>query len=567
MMIFQQTMDTFQVGKYNWLGQRLLTLARYTEIAALYDHAHAAQQPNEQLIVELEPETTQDLSSVSGDYLTYLNAIALLRTTATPAQVIEYMQLNCDLEQDAHSLLLVCQCLLYRGDCTAIVDLCSHAFNKLLDLNAHKAEIANEAAKHSLTDEPKLWHLFGVSLERTRKLNEARVAFEVSALLAARHIKEEHDEHHDDNVALSAQEFDAPHVGKFELLAGRFDMRALVRMLEPHHIDAHRQVPLGSVLQSIQSLLISYNGNESYSMATDVLNSLNNHAITSGNPSSSYNRLALQCRGILSDETDTTQMLDLNSCLEYLLVRAFVCLNKDVHLNHTQFEHFYESTQTDETDEQQKQMQRSIFEHVDKVIACMRTSDPSCSSSSASLWSNLAACYLLKRQFISCLACLTKAQQIDPLDWRVCYNTALVCLHVGQITQALANLNACITLHRRQSRDASPPAIIKSLLAICYDELGETEAARRTHIEATRAGPPLWSLVNYLTFLHANRNDNDDVNSLMTKLCTNVEQNWLQRAPGDSQWSRYLLRVVSRIDASQAATNSTWRPLAWAKED
>lgn len=66
---------------------------------------------------------------------------------------------------------------------------------------------------------------------------------------------------------------------------------------------------------------------------------------------------------------------------------------------------------------------------------------------SAQLWNNIAMCFFGKGKYVATIACLKKAQYLDPFEWIIAYNLGIAHLSTQQYASAFHYLNATISLN------------------------------------------------------------------------------------------------------------------------
>lgn len=456
--------------------------------------------------------------------------------------------------------------------------------------------------KNKLINEPRLWFIFGICLEYQQQYKSAHFAFEVAAKLATNHRLDTSAERQDranligGQVPVAMSYYYAPHTCYAErCVNNKADYRGAIQLLS----QIARQLPPNFTVHPLMALILSSqpNANESnFSKAIEIISSLEIHSASNRNPSLIYNQLALKCARKLGDlyqpqlsslKDHIPEIGDLNrSCLGYLLARSYIILNSLVQ-NCDKNSHLFKYLESDRqvSDSGSVAANNLLNETVDRLAFALRNSNPSCWSSAA-LWNNLGLCYLSRKRFIASLSCLLKALQLNPLDWRINYNMALACVHVNLFSRAILCLLAARNLYtKKQSRqlllqtncENRMNPLITSLLAVCYDCLGEEDEARRLHIEVTRAleatsaiaNPvPVMSILNYLIFLDKERTRTEDqeCSKVILHLLDQLEQRWLQRDQHDPQFNLHLLDVASRVgERAVGQSRRGCKTYAWTK--
>lgn len=66
---------------------------------------------------------------------------------------------------------------------------------------------------------------------------------------------------------------------------------------------------------------------------------------------------------------------------------------------------------------------------------------------SAQLWNNIAMCFFGKGKYVATIACLKKAQYLDPFEWIIAFNLGIAHLSTQQYASAFHYFNAAISLN------------------------------------------------------------------------------------------------------------------------
>ena len=150
---------------------------------------------------------------------------------------------------------------------------------------------------------------------------------------------------------------------------------------------------------------------------------------------------------------------------------------------------------------------------------------------SAQLWSNIGMCFAGKGKHVAAVACLKRAQYLDPFQWGTAYNLGLVHLRAGCHASAFIYLNAAANMSPRHGETLL-------YLAIALARLGDEGNARAAYAKAEqlcsgdRALPPV-----ALARLH--------LNYAITLY------NWGDAAGARAQWGR--LQAVPTVRGARAA--------------
>lgn len=638
--------NKFRLNQYNWLGQKLLGQHRYSDILKLSQYSRRARSELPAELDLLGPHSqVADMSHLS-DHLSYLSGLALMKTQSGQGldELIMSLQ-RLNFQKSNQYFLLLCQCLLYLGNHDSIVALCKQLFNKQIDAvslagsqldafgtedNQERDDDDRQATKSSnytqsdwslqwlseeslefkkvfevingnrLINEPKLWFIFGLSLEFQLQFKDADLAYRVASKLALGAQKAPGD-NNDDNPLVGSN-FHLPHSRYAEFLVRqKGDFKSAIQVLAQatqgsSPTSSPPSSPADYTLGPQLALLMSQAGPNMAAKSSDILAALDAHSISSRNPSFAYNQLALKCKlKLLAAEPNNNgePLLSLHQAvnrignetrcnLDYNLVRVHVTINSLLLVGHQAEVSIFKCPN-------QAKMASSSSPTVDRLIEELRGCDSSCWSSSSGLWNNLGVCYLIRRRYVASLTCFMKAHQMSPLDWRINYNLALAYQHVGLAHRALV----CLLAARSFSRDCNRPAwelsealkrkrwatlrattvtstttttgdhnaCVSTLLAACLGELRLGQEARRVYAEmaakaktSSQAMSSL-ALVNYLLLLsfrlnclaHSNSKDAELDLKLIGRLLDQLEQMWLQRDQNDAQFPAELLEVAQSV--------------------
>jgi len=595
----------FRLNRYNWFCQKLLVQHRHDEI------------------IELKRDLEMRYGHPVSEHMKYANGIAQMRTSASLDEVLVSLQ-SLNFDKNNKYLLLLCQCLLYLGNYDSVVALCKQVISKEIKLLEYECQLEETRDELSVTcdepgsthfnldsinqesngyqrvlqeirgnlliNEPKLWLIFGLCLEYQRLLKDAHSAYKVASNLSLAPGLEPKlgvDGRGNSNKLVDLKNYHTPHsIYADFVIRNRGDLKSALHTL----IQAYPLYPQNYSLNPFLALLLSVqpsSNRANFAKATEIMSSLEFHSVSKMNPSSHYNQLALLCNRKPHDSAPMGKNENLSAGLEaradlsYLLVKGYIMLNRIDQESNDERSSLRQNSNFNQSCEHNS----SLPNQIDKVIELMRNSDPSCWES-ASLWNNLGLCHLLKRKFIASLSCLSKAYDIDPLDWRVNYNISVACCHVGLFARSFVHLTAAKKLYSTrasmtsdvQARELCFHPSIVHLLAVCYQKLGHIDEARRSFISLTQVDDrdlscaPIPSIVNYLIFLHSNRDPDDEQKSkIELHLLDQLEHCWLQRNKNDSQFSAHLLELANSIsdDLYRGAAHSTLikKQYAWNKSD
>lgn len=495
-------------------------------------------------------------------------------------------------------------------------------------------KIFENVNKNRLINDPRLWFTFATSLELQFQLKDADLAYRVASKLASGQARQllsaskatayEEDQSAEflgfnsntgynyecsspmiNSVDISG--YHMPHIKYAEFCVRyRDDYKTAIQVLNQAIVV--QQTVINYHLNPVLALTLCAQRNSNsnhFAKANEILSALDNHSVSTRNPSSVYNQIALKCKQKLYyidtslvpdvmpyemnilDGTSDEKRLDLN----YALIKSYVLINDIVH-NSSHDPMLYKSQMSALTTNlpiNRVNISKQLIAQIDKTIEAMRNCDPSCWLSH-SLWNNLGVCYLMKRRYIASLTCLIKAHRLNPLDWRINYNLSLAFMHVDLTARALNHSLASrnifkelvtqkptsFTIANSLQHKFSP--IVNTLLASCYSGLGSKAQARRFYSEMMAYGrmsgankAPVLTFVNYLLLLHrasdpSTQLSDDQDSRLIGRLLDQLEQAWLQRNPNDTQFMPILLETARLIGESVQERNPQMRKTyAWTK--
>lgn len=464
--------------------------------------------------------------------------------------------------------------------------------------------------QNPLINDPRLWFIFALSLEFQLQFEDANLVHRVACKLATGQAKQISNISKQANgqvlglpkdelvSSIGLSNYYAPHKSYSEFCI-RYcsDYRTSMQILSQ---AAQMSPPINYTLIPALSLTLCSQANSNvdcFKKALEMMSSLDNHSVSLRNPSFVYNQLAMKCKQKLSKQNRANEK-DYHDCidricderrfsLDYVLIKSHIVNNFMVQ-NSPNNPNLYKCPVIDLMSARNKSTQDQIVAQIDDMLDSLRSSNSSCWTSYA-LWNNLGVCYLLKRRYIASLSCLTKAHQINPIDWRINYNLSLVYLHVGLPVRALlcalasrnfrsaSSSTSRLTIHDNDPVSHEP--ITSTIVAISYSELNFVDEARRFYAEMIALGrnsgtlrTPLLGLVNYLQLLHRDFSndqgkihDDQSVRSVFS-LLDSIEQAWLQRNPNDSQFAHSVLELTNRLGNSKHfLRNQVKKAYAWTK--
>lgn len=674
----------------------------------------------------------RETTSLVSSHLSYIYGLALMKTSTNLNELIVILQ-KLNFQKNNQYFLLLCQCLFYLGDYDAVVALCRQMFNKEINVipddnddnnnnskqewktQSSDSEDTNQAAQlndeklttttkpaqiqrgghvwdrlhesseesvefskifqsvnqNRLINDPRLWHIFALSLRLQLKFGDADLAHRMACKLMFSRRSElrsssvlsmsggqgreqprlvamdgttfereiatykdqiggDHQIIENQPAGLSSYSLSHSSYAEFCINYRGDDFKTALQTL----MQATQNSPIDYELHPLMALILCCQTNSNsnhFSRAIDIVSTIDAHTESSMNPSFAYNQLALRCyQKLLAQqqsqplplEKDLSSMMtntsipiqynqdsmelyakqtidELRSDLNYLLIKSHIFINNWIQNCSTNnpkaykcsFQHTSEGNGIASSGN--KSTIGELDKQIDRLIESLKGSNSNCWSSSA-LWNNLGLCYLLKHRYIASLTCLSKAQLLNPLDWRIQYNLALAHMHVGLFHRAICNLNAAQRIygrnHKKQLRKQQmwssgahkvagkqltlTEPFTQMLLAICYSELAATYQSRRLHaelmVQMKNLGPSgrtlVTPIVNYLLFLISHQTDQYD-QKLIIRLLEFLEQGWLQRNQNDAQFSLVLLDIARLIGDRAASGESvqTRKVFAWTK--
>lgn len=119
------------------------------------------------------------------------------------------------------------------------------------------------------------------------------------------------------------------------------------------------------------------------------------------------------------------------------------------------------------------------------------------SANSPLVWNNLGLCFFTKKKYITALACLKKANYLDPLQWIVNFNLGLVYLYTGQYSSAYIYMNTVVSLK-------PTIALAYMYLGIILSRLGDIEKAIEKYDRSLELEQNYLTVFNYTVSLISN---------------------------------------------------------------
>lgn len=362
-------------------------------------------------------------------------------------------------------------------------------------------------SNHSINN-PRLWCVFGRSLEYQRQFKDAQLAYQIATSLTNFKVLESSSKKMDDvrtnsDTRYSSQRARMCNYQFASLELAKFSIR---------HLKQYRHAEL-ILIASSTNPLIRHNQNDimlaltratlnpsvdNLNNACDIIISLENHYYSRENPSAVYNQLAQRSSwfkttviGQQFTNDNTIGSSIFNECLsvdaldprrtkpDMTLAKSCLLVSKWTAQMDREQEHKDKdlSSYSVSPGSIEKQITELIESIIDHDVTCHRSSG---------LWNNLGLLFLARRKLVASLSCLLKAHQIEPSNWRINLNLAIVSYQVGLITRAniLALTAKNLQLlsrwqsYRRNcnsSKKSDPPLhsdqFVENLIGMCYDKL------------------------------------------------------------------------------------------------
>ncbi|OMJ91149.1 hypothetical protein SteCoe_6315 [Stentor coeruleus] len=114
---------------------------------------------------------------------------------------------------------------------------------------------------------------------------------------------------------------------------------------------------------------------------------------------------------------------------------------------------------------------------------------------SAQLWNNIAMCFFGKGKYVATIACLKKAQYLDPFEWIIPYNLGIAHLSTQQFASAFHYFNAAISLNAYFASSYM-------YLALALSNLGDIENACAAYEKAISLEEDFLIYLNYAITLN-----------------------------------------------------------------
>jgi len=173
------------------------------------------------------------------------------------------------------------------------------------------------------------------------------------------------------------------------------------------------------------------------------------------------------------------------------------------------------------------------------------------------LWNNIALCFSSKKKKVAAISCLERAVYLNPLDWRITYNLALILLHLGQFASCFHYLKSSASM------SSGAPHVV-SLLAYCLQLLNDDSNANQAHLSACKAALTVSypnPLINYAIFLY--KQDPDRNKDHILDLVMEFEKMWVKRRQANGDFDMDVMRLATRL----ASIMHVAHHMAWIRTD
>jgi Bardet-Biedl syndrome 4 protein len=176
---------------------------------------------------------------------------------------------------------------------------------------------------------------------------------------------------------------------------------------------------------------------------------------------------------------------------------------------------------------------------------------------SPSLWNNVALCFASRKKMVGAISCLQRAVYLNPLDWRLTYNLAIILMQMRQFASAFHHFKSSASM------SAGSPHVV-SMLAFCLQRLEDDVNANQAHLSASKAAMTVQfpnPLLNYAVFLY-NQDPDRNKDNIMD-LLMEFEKMWVKRRQGNGSFDMEVIRLATRI----ASLMHVAHHMAWIRTD
>lgn len=534
----------YSVNRYNWLGHKFVAQHQYKSLINLRRHVLVASSStstsssrtrtthesaavgfeapgtsssltnnnnNKQQGIGKKPSSKRTLTqgqqiveltssdSSSSYHLTYLHGLALIKTSTRLDEILFSLQ-RLDLERNSQHFLLLCQCLLYSGNFDSVIALCKQLINKQIDtLNLSENDdlqqtneskdfknIFAQIVVNPSIRNPKMWLIFGKSLEYQHQFQDALFAYKVANQLSLKDKNKvqnkttttsiNNDERDTEKqLTVSAtrsyaimSNYHQPSLEFSKFLMSRLvDYRTAQVVLDLASCNFSKSSQIETLYALAQAAQIL--APDQFNKPIAILTSLEAHFYSHQNPSAAYNRLARRSRLRLLQSLTSDELLDIvhddsdvvdprRNEPSLTLAESYLLLSK---------------WSLQDSPVKQKTVKKHLTsdeKQLDRLIEATLEHEPTCWRSSA-LWNNLGLLFYARGKLVGSFNCLLKANQMDPCNWRINFNLAFISHQVGVMTRANLLALASRKYLAQKSSNSYSETLINILIRSTYEKL------------------------------------------------------------------------------------------------
>jgi len=159
---------------------------------------------------------------------------------------------------------------------------------------------------------------------------------------------------------------------------------------------------------------------------------------------------------------------------------------------------------------------------------------------SAQLWNNIGMCFSGKGKHVAAVACLKRAQYLDPFQWEVAHNLGMVYLRAECYASAFLYLNAAATMNPQNPETLMYLAVTLARL----EDQGNSKAAYEKAVDVVAGASPATQarlFINYAVSMF-NCGEVAEARRLWKRLeCLPEVRRFLSRTPFFSPFSLQVL--------------------------
>jgi Bardet-Biedl syndrome 4 protein len=160
---------------------------------------------------------------------------------------------------------------------------------------------------------------------------------------------------------------------------------------------------------------------------------------------------------------------------------------------------------------------------------------------SSSLWNNIALCFSSRNRKVGAISCLQRAIYLNPLDWRISFNLAILLMQLNQFASAFHFFKASASF------SGGAPHVL-DMLSFCLERLQDDINANQAHASAIKAAIVVGfpnPILNYCVFLH-NKDEEKNKDSILD-LLMEFEKMWVKRKQSNGDFDIDVMRLASRL--------------------